>query len=114
MSAEIKKITESEIIIGVMFALLVWIFGLILELFGIGLILSPLIESFFTFATWLFFRAKNDPYANKLGANLAQYLANAIPLIPSILIAFLIKVYIHNHPEKFAAFEKLTGSAAKV
>ena len=97
-----------------MLTLLVWVFGLIMELFGIGLILSPIIESFFTFGTWLFFKSKNDPYANKLGANLVQYLANAIPFIPSILIAFLIKVYIHNHPEKFAAFEKLAGGTAKV
>ena len=110
----INRVSESEIIIGSMFALLVWITGLILELFGIGLVLSPIIESFFTFGTWLFFKAKNDPYADKLGANLIQYLANAIPFIPSVLISFLVKVYIHNHPEKFAAFEKLAGNAAKV
>jgi hypothetical protein len=110
----INKVKESEFIIGTMFALLVWITGLVLELFGIGLVLSPIIESFFTFGTWLFFEAKGDPYAYKFGANLVQYLANAIPFIPSILIAFMLKTYIHNHPEKFAALQKMVGAGTKV
>lgn len=99
MNEEIKKITELEFIIITMVALLIWCFGLVLEFFGIGLFISPIFESFFTFGMWLFFRSKNDPYANKAGANIAQYIATAIPIIPTILVSFFVKAYIHNHPK---------------
>lgn len=97
-------------IIMIMLSLAIWGFGLLMELFGVGLVVSPILESFFTFATWLFFRGKNDPYANNLGANIAQYAANIVPFIPSVLISFLIKAYIYNHPQVVSS---LTGIAEK-
>lgn len=114
MSGDYKKINESEIIIGAMLALGVFVLSFIFDFFVIGMVVTPIIESFFTFGMWWFFKSMGDPHANKVGANIAQYAANLIPFIPSIVVVFLVKVYIHNHPKIIAAAGKVAGAAAKI
>ncbi len=116
MNPGYKKIGEVEIVIGTMISLMVYGLSLILDSLVVGIFISPILESFFTFGMWLFFKSHGDPHANKLGANLAQYLSNAIPFIPSIIIAFLVKVYFHNHPKAAGAAGKNlnTGSKNKI
>ncbi len=109
-----KKIGEAEMIIGIGLSFLVYFFCFLLDFTGIGAVITPFIESFFTFGTWLFFKNKGDPFANRVGANIAQYAANLIPFIPSIVIAFITKVYIHNHPKTLAAAGKVAGAATKI
>ncbi|TSA45137.1 hypothetical protein D4R51_02405 [bacterium] len=99
MNPSFGKISESEMIIGTMFALGVSALCFIFDLFIIGMVVTPIIESFFTFGMWLFFKSKGDPHADKVGVNIAQYAANLIPFIPSIVVVFIVKVYIHNHPK---------------
>lgn len=114
MNPHFEKISESEIIIGTMFAFGVFVLCFIFDLFIIGMVVTPIIESFFTFGTRLFFKSKGDPHANKLGANIAQYAANLIPFIPSIVVVFIIKVYIHNHQQVAGLAVKAVSVAAKV
>ncbi len=107
MGSEYKKINEAEMIIGLSFATLIYFFCFILDSFAIGIILSPVIQSFFTLGTWFLFKSHGDPHAGNLGANLAQYGANLIPFIPATIAAFAIKIFIHNH-------QQIAGIASKV
>ncbi|MGC9610647.1 MAG: hypothetical protein ABSE68_00245 [Minisyncoccia bacterium] len=107
MNSEYKKINEAEVILGVCMAFLVYILCFIFDLFAIGVVVSPVIQSFFTFGMWFFFKNHGDPDANKLNGNIAQYFGNLIPFIPAIVLSFAIKVFIHNH-------QQLGGMAAGI
>mgnify|MGYP001600628002 CR=1 FL=1 len=107
----------SEMLLGTLFTLGVDIIAALIDLTGIGVAIAPVIQSFATFSLTMWFRSKGDPNATKLGKQLVRYALNLLPVSPLIIttftttIPFLIMVYIHNHPERFAAIEKLAGGA---
>ncbi len=114
MNDKYKKISETEIVIWTGLTVLVSLFCATLDAFGIGVAISPVIESFVVFGMWLFFREKGDPFANKAGANIVQYAATFIPFIPVLIATFLIKVIIHNSEKIAQLAGKTTGVATKL
>jgi hypothetical protein len=101
-------------IIGAILALLVSFFCFSLDSLGIGIVVSPVIEGFFTFGTWMFFKNKGDRYTSKVGVNIAQYAANLLPFVPTVLLTFIIRAVIHNHPDIVSTVEKAVVVATKV
>ncbi|MGC9603241.1 MAG: hypothetical protein ABSF47_02110 [Minisyncoccia bacterium] len=114
MGENFKKIDEVEIAIGVGFSLLVWFLCALLDAVGIGLVVSPIIESFFTFGMWWFFKNHGDPHSSRFGANFAMYASNLIPFLPAIVASFIIKTVIHNHQNLIGAVGKVASIASKI
>ncbi len=109
MDQEHKKFNEAEMLVGGFFTLGVDGVCTLIDLTGVGLAISPIIQGFTTFTMWWWFKSKGDPNASKIGRQITKYLANLLPLIPTTFTAFAIEVYIHNHPERFAALQKIAA-----
>jgi len=113
MNSKYKRIDETEIVIGSEIALFISVACFCLDLLGIGIFISPIIESFFVMWMWWFFRNHGDPHASKLGVNITQYLSTAIPFVPSILIIFITRVVIHNRQGAGGVVGKVASATAK-
>jgi len=98
MEGEIDKFKESEIIVGVMLTLGVDAICILIDLTGVGLFIAPILQSSITFAMWMWFKSKGGQKSG-LGKQIAKYAANALPIIPTTFIAFVIETFIHNHPK---------------
>jgi len=105
---EPKKFTEAEIVLGSFFLLALDGLSALLDLTGIGLIIAPVVQAAGSAATTWWLHLKGDAGAANLGRQLTKYIANFLPLLPTLFIVFLIEVYVHNHPNKFAAITKAT------
>lgn len=114
MGEKFRKIDETEIAIGVGMSLLVWFLCALLDAVGIGLVVSPVIESFFTFGTWLFFKNHGDPNSERFGINFAMYASNLIPFVPAIVVSFVVKTMVHNHQNLVGTVVKVTSIASKI
>ncbi|MFH1161700.1 MAG: hypothetical protein V1696_00245 [Candidatus Jorgensenbacteria bacterium] len=113
MNEEHNKFTEVEILLGGFFTLAVDGVCILIDITGIGAVLiAPIVQGFTTFVLWLWFKSKGDPGAMKMGRQIVKYAANFLPITPVLITAlttsipFFIEVFIHNHPEKFAAAMK--------
>ncbi len=113
MNEEHNKFTEVEILLGGLFTLGVDGVCILIDITGIGAVLvAPVVQWFTTFVLWLRFRSKGDPGAMKMGRQIFKYAIQLLPVTPIIITAFttsipfFIEVFIHNHPEKFAAVMK--------
>jgi hypothetical protein len=107
MNSEYRKINEAEMVIGLCMATMVYVLCFIFDSFMIGVVVSPVIQSFFTLGSWFFFKSHGDPHASKLNANLVQYLANLIPFVPAPIANFGVKMWIHNR-------QQIAGIANKI
>jgi|GEM_PF-3171286 len=114
MGESFKKIDEVEIAIGVGLSLLVWFLCALLDAVAIGWVVSPIIESFFTFGMWWFFKNHGDPHSSKFVANFAMYAATLIPFLPTIVASFIIKAVIHNHQNLIGTVGKVVSIASKI
>jgi|GEM_PF-1841134 hypothetical protein len=86
---------------------------IVLDLTGVGLVVAPFLQSFALLCVRWWFKMKGDPNALRLNIKqIARYLSNVLPLVPTVTIVFLIDVYIHNHPEKFGSIQAV-GSLGK-
>lgn len=103
MEEEINKFNAAEIVVGSMAGLFIDAICFLIDLTGIGLGIAPFIQSFamFGFSWWL--KSKGSSSAFKLNRQIARQLSNLLPLIPTVTVVFGIDVFMHNHPEKFAA-----------
>lgn len=109
MNEEHKKFNEAEMLLGGFFTLGVDSVCFLIDWTGVGLAIAPIIQSFTTFTMWWWFKTKGDPNTLKTGRQVAKYAANFLPLIPTTFTAFAVEVYIHNHPERFAAIQKVAA-----
>ena len=114
MGEKFKKIDEVEITIGVGLSLLVWSLCLLLDTVGIGLVVSPVIESFFTFGVWWFFKNHGDPHSSRFGVNFAMFASTLIPFLPTIVASFIIKTVVHNHQNLIGVIGKVASVASKI
>ena len=113
MEGEHRKFNEVELLLGGFFTLGADFICALIDWTGIGLIIAPFIQTFATFSMWLWFKAKGDQSIS-IGRQVAKYLANALPFVPTTLIAFVIEAFLHNHPKVAAIAAKAVGPAAKL
>ncbi|MFH1192965.1 MAG: hypothetical protein V1656_01450 [Candidatus Jorgensenbacteria bacterium] len=106
---ELNKFNEVELLLGGLFTLGVDGVCFLIDWTGVGLAIAPIIQGFATFSMWLWARSKGDPGALKTGRQVAKYAANALPLLPTTFIAFAVETYLHNHPDKFTAVQKVAA-----
>lgn len=110
---ERKKVGTGEFIMGSLFLLTVDGFALLLDITVIGAAVAPLIQSCGSVATTLFFRAKGDKNATKLGKQIIKQLLNLLPILPTLTTVFCVEAYLHNHPEKLKKAGAPAGAASK-
>ncbi len=105
--------TLSETMVGFLYTFTTDVISLALDYTVIGAVISPVLRNGVAGSLWLWFRAKNDPHVTKIGRWVFKRIANVIPWIPLFVntVMFVVEVYIHNHPEKFAVAEKVAGAA---
>lgn len=106
--------TLSETMVGFLYTFTTDAMCLALDYTVIGAVISPVLRNGVAGSLWLWFRAKNDPHVTKIGRWAFKGIANVIPWIPLFVntVMFVVEVYIHNHPEKFAVAEKVAGAAS--
>lgn len=113
MEEETNKFNEAEIVVGSMGGLFVDGLCILLDLTGVGLGIAPFVQgsAMFGFSWWL--KSKGSPNAFKLNRQIARQLSNLLPLAPTVTAVFLIDVFMHNHPEKFAAVAAVAEKISK-
>lgn len=111
METENNKFNEVELVLGGMFTLGVDGTCALLDLTGVGAVITPFIQSFVTFVMWMWFRSKGDKNSGKLGRQIAKYASNAIPIIPTTFTVFIIEALIHNRPKIKQAGGKIASTA---
>lgn len=110
---ENNKFTESEMIIGGLFALGVDGICALIDLTGIGLAIAPVIQGFSVFAISQWVENKGGARAG-LGKQLSKYAAQFLPVLPTVLAVFVIDVAIHNNPALAGVAEKVAKTATPV
>lgn len=106
MNEESNKFTESEIIIGGLFALGVDGLCALIDLTGVGTGVAPVIQGFSVFAIDRWVDSKGGTSWGT-GKQMAQYASGLVPILPTTVAVFVIRVFMHNNP-------KLTEVAGKV
>ncbi|KKU91575.1 MAG: hypothetical protein UY23_C0001G0181 [Candidatus Jorgensenbacteria bacterium GW2011_GWA1_48_11] len=109
---ELKKVTESEMVIGGVFTLGLDGLCALIDATGVGLAIAPIIQSFATFSITMWLKTKGGTRV-KIGKEAVKYAANFLPVLPTVTAIFAVSAYVHNHPEKFGGAETLTGPAGK-
>lgn len=108
---EINSVTESEIIVWLVFLLGFDGVCILLDLTGVGMGIAPFLQGAGTFSSGIWFeKSKGDKNAMKMQRQLIKYISNIAPFLPTLSIAFAIETYVHNHPEKFEKVEKAVNA----
>jgi len=107
----VNKFSSVEIILGSALCLLVELANLFLDLIGIGFVIMPVIKAMIWFMLTIWFMAKGDKFIYKPARAITSYVSQALPLVPTLLMSFLINVYMHNHPKAAALTGKAVGTA---
>lgn len=108
------KFTLAEIILGSLVCIILDIIAAIGDFFSFS-ILGDLVQwaSWLVFTFW--FTIKGCTVTSGLVKRyLIPMLIDMIPVIPTLTPTFLVTTYMENHPEKFAALEKVEGVANKI
>ena len=89
---------------------------ILIDLTGVGLAIAPCIQGLATFVMRWWFKSHGDQNALAFnGKQVARYLSNLLPLLPTLTTIFLLDVYTHNNPGSgIAKLEQKVGKAASV
>lgn len=111
METEKKKIIEAEMIIGNGFCLAIDGVCALIDFSGIGLFLSPVIQSFgiFVIDQWVGSKGGGTP---GLGKKIAKYASGILPVLPTTTAVFNIEVFLHNHENVLGAVETVAKTKA--
>lgn len=110
---ELKKFHGSELVLGGLLFLSLDAGAALIDFTGVGLALSPVLQGTATTASAFWFKSKGSKKATGIGRMLSKYLANFLPVLPTLTVTFFIEAYLHNHPEKLKVAGKLAGKAAQ-
>jgi len=113
MEEENSKFTESEMVVGGLFALGIDGICALTDLTGVGLAITPVIQGFAVFAISQWAESKGGAPAS-LGKQLAKYAAQFLPVLPTVLAVFVIEVAVHNNPALKEVAEKVAKTAPAV
>ena len=104
-----KKFKESEIILGIFLTLFVDTFCLLFDGTGIGMLMSPFLQSVISLlmSWWLYTNGSKS--SMKIGKLIGKFFLNFIPFLPTVSTVFAIEVFIHNHPKAFGKALKIGG-----
>lgn len=106
------KFTTTEIILGSIVCIVLDVVAAIGDVFSFS-ILGDLVQwaSWLVFTFW--FTIKGCSVTSGLAKRyLIPLAADLIPIFPTLIFSFLLTTYMENHPEKFAALEKLDKVAS--
>lgn len=108
------KFTLAEIILGTLATIILSIIAAIGDIFSFS-VLGDLVRwgSWFIFTFWFTIKGCTVT-SGLLKRYLIPMLVEMIPIIPTLVVTFLVTVYMENNPEKFAALEKIEGVANKI
>ena len=108
------KFTTTEIILGSIVCIVLDVIAAIGDIFSFS-ILGDIVQwaSWLVFTFW--FTIKGCSVTSGLVKRYLIPLAvDLIPIFPTLIFSFLVTTYMENHPEKFAAIEKLEKVANKI
>lgn len=94
---ENKKFSTIEIILGCCFTLFTDTICLLIDLTGVGLVISPIIQGSTTLATSWWLKSKGNQHAFKLNRQLAKQIANFLPVLPTNTTVFAVEIWLHNN-----------------
>jgi hypothetical protein len=98
---EINRFNEAEILVGGFFLLGIDLICILIDITGVGMAVAPFLQAPGTFFSSMWLKSKGDSGNMKLGRQITKYASNALPVVPTLFLSFLIETYIHNHPERF-------------
>jgi hypothetical protein len=107
---EINKFKTVEILLGLIVALGFDGIAALLDLSGIGAFITFVAQWFAIFVFGFWFKSKGNSNEMKTGRMIFKQAIQLLPATPLIITAltvtipFIIGVFIHNNPEKFAKF----------
>ncbi len=105
------KFNLVEIILGSFFALVIDALAAIADFYSLG-VLGFVVQALSWLLFTLWFTLKGVKIISSLVKRfLVPIAVQLIPFIPTMIFTFLVTVYMENHPEKFAAVEKIAGAA---
>ena len=113
MNENIKKFGEAEIILGISGALIVDGICALVDLTGVGTLITPLIQSGTMFCYSLWLHSKGDKNALKFNKQIIKQVSNLIPVLPTVTAVFLIDVIVHNNPKIARLAGAATGGGMK-
>jgi len=105
----VNKFTAAEILLGSCLTLLVEFANWLLDLIGVGFVIMPVLKAMVWIMFTMWFIAKGDKFITKPARAITSYVSQALPIVPTLLLAFLINVYMHNHPK----IAKMAGGLGK-
>ena len=108
-----NKFSEAEMLLGVFFFGGLDVIAILIDVTGVGLVIAPVVQSFATLSQTLWFWSKGDKNAIKFGRQVAKYAANALAVVPTLTIAFIVEAQMHNNPKIKAAVSGKIGEAMK-
>lgn len=112
---EYNKFSTAEIVIGGLFTLCVDGASALLDLTGIGMIISMPLQASTSVGTTLWLISKGGKRAASLERQLIKHFSNVLPIVPTTFAAFMIETTLHNRPElaKAASVKTSTKSVNK-
>ncbi len=108
-----NKFSAAEVLLGISFFGGLDSIAILIDITGVGLVIAPVIQSFGTLTQTLWFWSKGDKNSLKFGRQAVKYAANALPIVPTLTIAFFVEAQIHNNPKLQAAASGKIGGATK-
>jgi len=109
---EDNKFSEAELLVGGFFTLGIDGLCALIDLTGIGLFISPLIQSAATFAVSMWLQSKGGSLS--FGKEAVKYASSTLPILPTTFIVFLVSAFVHNHPKAIESAAILAGPAGKL
>ena len=88
---ELKKVTESEMVIGGVFTLGLDGLCALIDATGVGLAIAPIIQSFATFSITMWLKTKGGTRV-KIGKEAVKYAANFLPVLPTVTAIFAVSL----------------------
>ncbi|KKU15600.1 hypothetical protein A3D55_03155 [Candidatus Jorgensenbacteria bacterium RIFCSPHIGHO2_02_FULL_45_20] len=111
---ELKKITEAETIVWLMFLFPIDVVCAVIDSTGVGMAFAPLLQGVGTISSSCWFKySKKHAGALQFKNQLKKNGANLLPFLPTLTAFFLVEVYKHNHPDKFMTAGKIGVVAGK-
>ncbi len=107
-----QKIEVGEMVLYTLLAILVSGACAILDLFVVGLLISPLLNAAFVLILdYTLLKPRGGQTTGKIGRQIAKYAAGLIPILPTSVAVLWFEIVNHNHP-KLTALATKTGGAA--
>jgi len=112
MNENYKKFNEAELLIGFFFFFGVDLVALAFDATVVGTIVAFCLQVLTTFVIEWWLESKGSTVGPFNAKRFGKFFSNAIPIIPTNSVIFLISAFRHNHPKALGIIGQVAGAAA--